>query len=77
MAIKLFCDRCKEYMKDVAPDSAIKLSGNEICKKCKDYINEGIASFDAAAKKKRGEIDGFINKAIVELEEIKRRYLNE
>jgi len=76
MAVKLFCGKCKMYMKDVTPAEAGKLVGNEICKPCKDHVDRGLVEFNAAAKKSTEKINTFINKTIVELEEIKRRYLD-
>lgn len=76
MAVKLFCDKCKEYIKDLTPDAAARLKGNEICKNCKDFVDIGLAEFNVSVKKSREKIDGFINKTVVELEEIRRRYLD-
>jgi len=76
MAVKLFCGKCKEYMQDVTPAEAGKLIGNEICKPCKDHVDTGLAEFNAAAKKSKGKVDTFVNKVVLELEEIKRRYLD-
>ena len=76
MAVKLFCDKCKEYIKDITPEAAARLSGQEVCKKCKDHVDAGLAEFNAAVKKNREKIEGFINKTIVELEEIRHRYLD-
>ena len=76
MAVKLFCGKCKMYMKDVTPAEAGKLVGNEICKPCKDHVDKGLVEFTNAVKKSKSKIDELANKTVVELEELKRRYLD-
>ena len=36
MALKLFCSKCEEKIKEVTPDEASKLPEEVICKKCQE-----------------------------------------
>jgi len=75
MALKIFCNICREFMKDVTPDEASRLKGDEICKTCKDYSRTVLDKLIVDYKRLSEELAGHYNKAVVQLEETIRKAL--
>lgn len=77
MAIKLFCGKCHNFMAEVTPEEASRIQGDEICKKCHEHVDDGLVVFNREAKKRMDKIGGLINKSVLELEELRRKYLKD
>lgn len=73
MAIKVFCNSCQRFIKDIQKRDLSDATGTEICTECYNktvlYVNE--------VKKIAGEtinkINGVLDKALAEFDEAKRR----
>ena len=76
MALKLFCSKCEEKIKEVTPDEAGRLPEEVICKKCEDFVYEMRDAFDALCKKEQQKLAGAANKGMVKLEELLRKALD-
>lgn len=76
MALKLFCSKCEEKIKEVTPDEASRLPEEVICKKCEDFVNDALENFLKVSKQKQQHVAGVINSIVVELEELRRKALD-
>jgi hypothetical protein len=77
MALKLFCSKCKEFMKEVTPDEAGRLGESTVCKEC---VNTAYTFKDELEKEYRKLNQLLANthsKAIIKLEEIIHKALDE
>jgi len=76
MALKLFCSTCHEFIKEVTPDEAGRLSDKNVCKKCVDFTYELKDELNAEYKKLSQQLANMHNKAIVKLEAIINKALD-
>ena len=76
MALKLFCSKCEEKIKEVTPDEASKLPEEVICKNCQEFIYKMKDEFDKECKNELRKISSVINKGQVKLEELLRKALD-
>ena len=70
MTIRLHCKRCNKFMKDISPQEASSLTGNEICTECEETVRNNIKELDKLYKKLSSELSVKHNAAIVKLEEL-------
>ena len=77
MALKLFCSKCHELIKEVTPDEASRLKGDVICKKCEQFVYEMRDKFDKLSKRELSKVTSAINHGMVKLEELMRKVLDE
>jgi excinuclease UvrABC ATPase subunit len=76
MALKLFCSKCEEKIKEVTPDEASRLSEQVICKKCEDFVFSMRLEFEKLCKTEQNKINAAINKGMVKIEELMRKALD-
>ena len=76
MALKLFCSKCEEKIKEVTPDEAGRLPEEVICKACVEFVYSIRVEFDAACKKEKNKVATAANKGMVKLEELLRKALD-
>jgi hypothetical protein len=66
--LKLFCNICHELIKEVDPISASKLSGSEVCPKCREGMQNAVSSIKILANRKQIALKKLADKAVAELE---------
>jgi len=76
MALKLFCSKCEEKIKEVTPDEASRLPEEVICKKCEEFVYHMRDEFEALSKREIAKVSGAANKGMVKLEELLRKALD-
>ena len=76
MALKLFCSKCEEKIKEVTPDEASRLPEEVICKKCETFVYKMRDEFEAVTKREIQKVHGAANKGMVKLEELLRKALD-
>lgn len=76
MALKLFCSKCKEMIKEVTPDEASRLADEVICKTCEDYVFSMRLEFEKLCKQETTKLAAAANKGMVKLEELMRKVLD-
>jgi len=77
MALKLFCSKCHELIKEVTPDEAGRLSGDVICKTCEEFVYKMRDEFIAVSKREQQKVAVAANKSMVVLEELMRKVLDD
>jgi len=77
MALDLNCDRCRKFIKQVTPTEAANIGENTICQECVDTAYSFRSQLEKEYKKLNGMLAGTYNKAIVQLEDIIHRALDE
>jgi hypothetical protein len=75
MALKLFCGKCQEFIKEIDPDEASRLKG-DVCKKCVDFYWAGKDKYLKAIDKMIQEIQAKKNSDLVKIEDIIHRELD-
>ncbi len=75
MALKIFCDACQKYIRDVRPDDM--LTGNEICQDCKEKMGKIFKDVEKVAKRAISTIQKRQSTALAELEEAMRRVVDD
>ena len=76
MALKLFCSKCHELIKEVIPDEASRLKDEVICKTCEEYVYQMRDQFDKLSKRELSKITSVINQGMVKIEELMRKVLD-
>jgi len=76
MALKLFCSKCHELIKEVTPDEASRLKDEVICKTCEEYVYQMRDQFDKLSKRELSKITSVINQGMVKIEELMRKVLD-
>ena len=76
MALKLFCSKCHELIKEVTPDEASRLNDEVICKKCEEYVYQMRDQFDKLSKRELSKITSAINQGMVKIEDLMRKVLD-
>ena len=66
--LKLFCGTCHEFIKEVDPIHASKLSGNEVCEKCRMDMENAVKEIQKIANRHQIAIQKMSDKAVAELE---------
>ena len=75
MALKLFCSKCQEFIKEIEPDEASRLKG-DVCKKCVDFYWAGKDKFVKEVDKMIQELQSKKNNGIQKIEDIIHRELD-
>jgi len=76
MALKLFCSKCEEKIKEVTPDEASRLPNEVICKKCEEFVFSMKLEFEKACKQETNKLANAANKGMVQIEELLRKALD-
>ena len=76
MALKLFCSKCEEKIKEVTPDEASRLPEEVICKKCEEFVFAMKLEFEKVCKQEATKIAVAANKGMVQIEELLRKALD-
>ena len=71
MALKIFCDVCQKYIRDM--NSGDDLTGEEICTDCKDHLADLFKEIDRVAKRAISVIQTKQSNAQAKIEEAMRR----
>jgi len=66
--LKLFCSTCHEFMKEVDPIHASKLSGTEVCPKCREDMQNAVEDIKKIANRQQLALQRLSDKAVAELE---------
>ena len=66
--LKLFCNCCHEYIKQVEPMKAGKITGLEICEKCSGRMKNAIDGIEKTAHRATLAIEAKKQKTVAELE---------
>ena len=66
--LKLFCSTCHEFMKEVDPIHASKLSGAEVCSKCREEMQNAVKDLQKVSNRAQIAIQKMSDKAVAELE---------
>lgn len=77
MALKLFCSRCHNFLKEVTPSEAANLDEKVVCKECVDIAYGFRDELKKEYNKLNSMLAGTYNKAIVKLEDIIHKALDE
>lgn len=75
MALKLFCSKCQEFIKEIEPDEASRLKG-DVCKSCVDFYWAGKDKFIKEVDKMIQTLQKKKNDGILKIEEIIHRELD-
>ena len=71
--IKLYCNRCHRFIKELLPNEAGSLKGDEICKDCQNFGREQLDAINVKYHKLADELAQKHNKAVVQIEEMIRK----
>ena len=74
MAVKLYCNVCKGYIKDISVNEGYQLTGNEVCEECKKRIDASLADIEALGKKAHKELDSILNQIETEKKKLYSLY---
>jgi hypothetical protein len=66
--LKLFCSTCHEFMRDMDPIHASKLSGTEVCPKCRSDMENAVTDIKKKSNRYQLSIQKMADKALAELE---------
>lgn len=66
--LKLFCSTCHEFMREVDPIHASKLSGAEVCPKCRESMQSAVDSIKKLTQRRQLAMQKMADKALAELE---------
>lgn len=66
--LKLFCSTCHEFMHEVDPIHASKLSGTEVCPKCREDMQNAVKGIQKISNRAQIAIQKMSDKAVAELE---------
>lgn len=67
MSVKLYCNACEKFLKEMDEKETRSITGKELCKSCEERINQAFKGIDNAQKKYQSEIDALYN-------EVKKEY---
>lgn len=73
--LKLHCNKCHSFLKEITPDEAVRLKGDEICRECKESARSTLDKYNALYQKCSAELAAKHNKGVVLLEELIRKEL--
>ena len=76
MALKLFCSKCEEKIKEVTPDEASRLPDEVICKTCEDFVFSIKLEFEKLCKAEHTKLSAATNRGMVKIEELMRKALD-
>ena len=74
MSIKLFCNMCKVFIKDVDPKDAGLLNGKEICVDCAKWLGEirkEVLTIEKAARLKISQIHTEAEQTLLQIDKTK------
>jgi hypothetical protein len=66
--LKLFCSTCHEFMREVDPIHANKLTGSDVCPKCREDMENAVQEIRKMSNRSQMSIQKKADKAIAELE---------
>ena len=66
--LKLFCSTCHEFMREVDPIHASKLSGTEVCPVCREDMQNAVKGIQKISTRAQLAIQKMSDKAVAELE---------
>ena len=66
--LKLFCSTCHEFMKEIDPIHASKLSGDDVCPKCRGDMQNAVKDIQKISNRAQLAIQKMSDKAVAELE---------
>lgn len=70
MALQLFCDKCRQFIKEVNSSEAANIGDGVVCQKCVDTAYAMRTNLEKEYKKLSSQLAGAYNKAIVQLEDV-------
>ena len=66
--LKLFCSTCHEFIREVDPIHASKLSGTEVCPKCRESMQNAVENIKKIANRHQLALQKLADKAVAELD---------
>ena len=73
MAVKVFCNQCQNFIKDVEPREISKLNGNEICTACKEKNKVTFSDIEAIRNEGIGKLKAIASEYLAKLDEAMRQ----
>ena len=73
--LKLFCNSCHKYIREVDPMKAGKLTGEEVCQECAGKMEGAIDELVQLSKRAQFSIQKKADKAIADIDLIRSKVL--
>ena len=74
--LKLHCNKCHRFIKEVKPGQVAHLKGDEVCESCVKQARSTLSRLEEAYNVQINKLGGIYNNAVKELEEIIHRELD-
>ena len=75
MSVKVFCNGCQQYIKDVGKKDIRSLTGNEICEICSTKARTAFDDIDKASKRAIVQIETLRDQRKAELESMYKKVI--
>ena len=75
MAVKIFCNACKGFIKDANKVEIRALTGEEICESCEKGVKNAFDDVDKAAKRAIVQIESLRDQKKAELERMAKKVI--
>jgi len=75
MAVKVFCNQCQDFIKDIEPKEIAKLTGQEICEGCLGKNKQAYNDVERIQKEATAAINKLANEFKVKLDETFRKVM--